>query len=134
MAQGSQERRCLPSTLWNLGKQPLAVRRPAMGARHVGLGPGLIDEDQARWIDPALMLAPLRSATAYVRAVPLARDQRLFLNVIPSRRKKRLSIEVSAFTERSAASRRLSAVSVMSGCSLRAASRKSRCGLRTDGR
>jgi len=53
---------------------------------------------------------------------------------MPSRRKKRLSIEVSAFTERSAARRRLSASSVMSGCSARAATRKSRCGFSTDGR
>ena len=34
---------------------------------------------------------------AYVRAVLLARDKRLFLNVTPRRRKKRLIIEVSDF-------------------------------------
>ena len=123
MAQSRQEGRCVPLTMRDLGEQPLTARRPAMGARHIGLGPGLIDEDQASRVDPALILAPLAAAAAYVRTVPLARDQRLFLSVIPSRRKKRLSIEVSAFTERSAASRRLSASSVISGCSARTASR-----------
>jgi hypothetical protein len=35
--------------------------------------------------------------TRYVRTIPLARDERLFLSVTPRRRKKRLIIEVSAF-------------------------------------
>jgi hypothetical protein len=38
---------------------------------------------------------------ADVRAILLARDEGLFLNVIPLRRKKRLIIEVSASTPRS---------------------------------
>ena len=80
----------------DLGDQPLAARRPAVQARHVGLGPGLVDEDQARRIDAALIFAPARPVAAYVRAILLARDERLFLSVTPSRRKKRLIIEVSA--------------------------------------
>jgi hypothetical protein len=35
----------------------------------------------------ALVVAPLGAPAAYVRAVLLARDQRLFLNVMPWRRK-----------------------------------------------
>jgi hypothetical protein len=38
---------------------------------------------------------------ADVRAILLARDERLFLSVTPIRRKKRLIIEVSALTPRS---------------------------------
>jgi hypothetical protein len=63
----------------DLCAQPLAARRPAVRAGHVGLGPGLVEEDQAGRIDAALILAPLRAPTAYVRAILLARDQRLFL-------------------------------------------------------
>ena len=50
-----------------------------LGARHVGLGPGLVDEDKPRGIDPALISAPLGAAAPYVGAVLLTRDQRLFL-------------------------------------------------------
>jgi hypothetical protein len=39
---------------------------------------------------------------AYVPAILLARDKRLFLTVTPILRKKRLIIEVSALTPRSA--------------------------------
>src|SRR4029077_18712118 len=70
LAQRSQERRGLPMTVWDLGKEPLPARRPAVRARHVGLGPGLIDEDQARWIDQALTLAQPSARSACFRAVP----------------------------------------------------------------
>jgi hypothetical protein len=69
--------------VWNLVDKPLAAWCPAVAARHVGLGPGLIDEDKAGRVDPVLIGAPLGAAAAYVRAVLLARDQRLFLNVMP---------------------------------------------------
>jgi hypothetical protein len=32
--------------VWDLGDEPLAARTTAMGPRHVGLGPGLVDKDQ----------------------------------------------------------------------------------------
>jgi hypothetical protein len=38
-----------------------------MTARHVGLGPGLVDEDQARRVKPALMHLPARAAARDVR-------------------------------------------------------------------
>jgi hypothetical protein len=56
------------------------------------------------------------------------------LSVTPIRRKKRLIIEVSALTPRSDKSRSQSAESVMSDFSVRAASRKSRCGISLEGR
>ena len=43
-------------------------------------GGGLVDEDQRRGIDALLAALPTRSVAArfYVRAIPLARDRRLF--------------------------------------------------------
>lgn len=38
--------------------QALAPSCAAVGAGHVGLGPGLIDKDQARGVNPALMTFP----------------------------------------------------------------------------
>src|SRR5829696_7998152 len=99
----------------DFGDQPRTPSRPAMPASHVCLGPGLIDKDQAGRIDQALVFPPLGASAPYVRAILLARDERLFLKLIPSRRKKRLIIEVSALTPRSAARRRHSASSVRSG-------------------
>jgi hypothetical protein len=91
-------------------------------------GPGLVDEDQPRGVDALLAALPTRSVTRYVRTIPLARDERLFLSVTPRRRKKRLIIEVSALTPRSASNRSQSALSVMSDFSRLSASRNSRCG------
>jgi hypothetical protein len=54
-----------------------------MGARHVGLGPGIVDEDKPRGIDPALISAPLGAAAPYVGAVLLTRDQRLLWDGAP---------------------------------------------------
>jgi hypothetical protein len=76
-----------PAAVRDFGDQSLAARRPAVEARHVGLGPGLVDEDQARRLDALLTFAPARPVAAYVRAVLLARDERLFLSVTPWRRK-----------------------------------------------
>jgi hypothetical protein len=68
-----------------------------------------VDEDQSRGLDPLLMLLPADAMALYVRAIPFARDDRLFLSVTPMQRKKRLIIDVSALTPRSASSRSHSA-------------------------
>src|ERR1700733_3907593 len=98
VAQGGKESRGLPAALRNLVDEPLAFRRPAAQAGHVGFRPRLVDEHQSPGIDKALIGPPTRAMAAYVRAVLLARDKRLFLNVTPRRRKKRLIIEVSDLT------------------------------------
>ena len=56
----------------------LAARRPAPQRRHVGLGPGLVDEDQARRIDPILILYPLRPPARDVGTVALASHHAFF--------------------------------------------------------
>jgi hypothetical protein len=101
VAQGGEEGRGLPAAMRNPVDEPLALRRPTAQAGHVGLRPGLVDEDQAPRIDEALIGSPSFAMAADVRAILLARDQGLFLSVIPIRRKKRLIIEVSALTPRS---------------------------------
>ena len=87
--------------LRNLVDEALSLWRPAAQAGHVGLRPGLVDEDQSPGIDAALIGSPSFAVAAYVRAILLARDKGLFLSVTPIRRKKRLIIEVSALTPRS---------------------------------
>src|SRR5476649_768312 len=105
----SRKLRRFPMTMRDFVADPATARRPAVKAGHVGLGPGLIDEDQPRWIDAPLMSSPTLSMAAYIRAVPLARNERLFLNVTPRWRRKRLISDVSALTPRSPPSRSHSA-------------------------
>jgi len=68
--QRSQKGHGGPIAVRNPRQQALASRRTAMRARHVGLGPGLIDKDQAFGISPALKALP---------PCPLSRDVRSFL-------------------------------------------------------
>ena len=77
-AQGGEEGQRPPAAMRHLGDQPLAAGRPAVAARHVGLGPGLVDEDQARRIKPALILLPLRPPPCDVGPVLLAGVQAFF--------------------------------------------------------
>ena len=81
VAQRRQEGHGLPAAVRDLGVEPLAARRPAPERRHIGLGPGLVDEDEAARIDPALIGGPPRAPSRHVGAIPLAGDQRLFLCV-----------------------------------------------------
>ena len=85
----------------------LSTRRSPFGAQprslvHVGLRPGLIDEDQTPGINVPLVGAPARTMAAYVRAILFHARRGLLLTVTSIRRKKRLIIEVSALTPRSA--------------------------------
>jgi hypothetical protein len=91
VAQRSQECCGLPVAMRHLGDEPASARRPAVKARHVGLGPGLVDEDETRRIDALLMASPAPAMALYVGTILLACDERLFLSVTPMRRKKRLS-------------------------------------------
>ena len=91
------------------GHQSTPARRPAIEAGQVRFRPGLVDEDQPRGLDPLLVLLPADAMARYVRTIPFARDDRLFLSVTPMRRKKRLIIDVSTLTPRSASCRSHSA-------------------------
>ena len=61
----------------HLGGQALAARRPAPERSHVGLGPGLVDEDEAGGIDEPLPRRPLGPLPRHVGAVLFGRNQRL---------------------------------------------------------
>ena len=60
-------------------RQARALGRPASERRHIGLGRGLVDEDQPRGLDLRLILQPLRAASGNVGTVLLAADRRLLL-------------------------------------------------------
>jgi len=77
-AQGGQERQRAPAAVRDFRDQSLAARRAPVGACHVGLGPGLVDEDEARGIKPALILLPLCPPPRDVRAILLAGVQAFF--------------------------------------------------------
>jgi hypothetical protein len=49
-----------------------------MGTRHVGLGPGLVDEDEAARINATLILPPLRPPPGDLGPVLLGGEQAFF--------------------------------------------------------
>jgi hypothetical protein len=55
-----------PVAVRHMGDQTLSPRGAAVGACHVGLGPGLVDEDQAGGVDARLMATPARAAAGDV--------------------------------------------------------------------
>ena len=77
--QRGEESHGLPSPMRHLGLQPLAAWRPTAQRRHIGLGPGLVDEHQVLRIDAMAIAQPLRTATRDIGAILFAGDQRLFL-------------------------------------------------------
>ena len=78
MTQGGQEGECTPAAMRCLADQPVAARPPAAQRGHVGLGPGLVDEDQAPGIDARLAGLPSQAAPGDIRAILLSRERGLF--------------------------------------------------------
>ena len=79
VAQGGHEGHGLPAAVRHLGFDALTARCPAPQRRHIGFGPGLIDEHQPSGIDPIPILGPLRSPPGDIGTVLLGGNQRLFL-------------------------------------------------------
>jgi hypothetical protein len=79
MPKGSEEGHGGPASMWHLRREALTARAPATQRRHIGLGPGLVDEDEAGGIDPILVGLPLLASPRHIGTVALAGDQRLFL-------------------------------------------------------
>jgi hypothetical protein len=76
--------------LRDLVDEPLSLWHPASKAGHIGLRPGLVDENQALGIqalgiDEPLIGSPSRAMASYVRTIPLLLHKGLFLNVTPIR-------------------------------------------------
>lgn len=78
LTKPGQESQCLPMTVRNLVEERSTARAPAPHAGHVGLDPGLIDEDETAGVEPMLMGLPPRSEPSGLRPIPLARQQRFF--------------------------------------------------------
>ena len=102
MAKRRDEGRRVPVAERSGTRQPLALRPPAPERRHVGLGPGLVDEHKPRGVDLALMSLPSLAAALYVRAFALVGDQRLFLKLKPQPRRNRQTVSWLTITPRAA--------------------------------
>jgi hypothetical protein len=76
--QCRQEGQRPPFAERRLGEEPLTSRASSMPARHVGLGPGLVDEDQPRRIELGLMALPALTPPCDVGPVLLRGVQAFF--------------------------------------------------------
>jgi hypothetical protein len=78
MAQRCDEGHGLPVTMRHAADQALAAWGAAMGAGHVRLGPGLINEDEAGRVDPPLVPPPALTLGDDVRPALLGGVQAFF--------------------------------------------------------
>jgi hypothetical protein len=74
----SEEGHRPPVTVGDLSPERNAPPPPAMGAGHVGLRPGLIDEDETGRIDFRLVSSPPGTAARDVRTILLGREHGFF--------------------------------------------------------
>ena len=70
-AQSGEERHRRPAAVRDTSDQALTARRAAMRAGHVGLRPGLVDEDQTFGIKPSLIAPPPGALTRDVGSLLL---------------------------------------------------------------
>jgi len=78
MPECRDERHGVPMPIRNFTEQPGAARRPAAQWRHVGLGPGLVDEGQPVRLNPRLIAAPLQAPARDVGTILFAGVNRFF--------------------------------------------------------
>ena len=77
-AQCRQEGQRSPLAERDFGQETLAACASAVHAGHVGLGPGLVDEDEPRGIEPSLIALPALTPPFDVGTVLLGRVQAFF--------------------------------------------------------
>jgi len=77
-AQPGQERHRGPAAVRDTPDQALPARRPAVRAGHIGLGPGLVDKDQAFAINAALVASPTDALASDVGSFLLGGAQGFF--------------------------------------------------------
>jgi hypothetical protein len=97
-----------------LGDQPLTTPGASISTRHVGGGPGLVNEDQPVRIQARLVISPDLARGRYIPPLLLGGMQRLFLSVSPHAFRKRLTDERPTRMRRFSSSC-ISSSSVMSG-------------------
>jgi len=78
MTERGEEGHGLPATIGDLGPEPAASRCPSPERRHIGLGPGLIEEDQAAELNAVLIGRPLRAPACDVGAILFAGEHGFF--------------------------------------------------------
>ena len=74
VAQRGEERQRAPAPVWRIGAQPLPPWAPTTQRCHVGLDPGLIDEDEAGRIKLLLHIQPATAAASDIGAQLLSRE------------------------------------------------------------
>ena len=89
----------------DFGDERLAPAAPAARAGHVGFGPGLVDKNKARWINPGLVFFPAETAPGNVGPVLLGGEQGFFKADLLALR-KRHSVSQETVTPRSRSSPR----------------------------
>jgi len=77
-AQPGQERHRSPAAVRDTPDQALTARRPTVSAGHVGLGPGLIEEDQTLGINAFLVASPAGALASDVGPLLLGGAQGFF--------------------------------------------------------
>ena len=77
-AQGAEEGQRAPVAMRGEAAQALASRSPAAQRRHVGLDPGLVDEDQPPRVEAGLPGSPTLPPAGNVGAGLLKGEQRFF--------------------------------------------------------
>jgi hypothetical protein len=82
--QRGEEGHGAPAAVRHLGDEPLAPGGATVAAGHVDLSPGLVDEDEARRVKPALMALPADALGGDVRPVLLAGAQAFMGWPVPS--------------------------------------------------
>ena len=89
--QGQPGDKCrrLPVAMGDGHPKPVAARCTTVGAGHVRLGPGLVNEDQPLRIEIGLRVEPGLTPRPDIGAILLARMASLFLRVIWWRARKR---------------------------------------------
>jgi hypothetical protein len=65
-------------TMRNFGDEWLAALPPTTRARHVGLGPRFINENETGWINPALIFFPTFASARDVGPILLDGEQGFF--------------------------------------------------------
>jgi hypothetical protein len=91
-AQRGDDGRGFPVAVRHTDAQALAAPGTAMGAGHVGLRPGLVDEHQALGVEVGLGIEPGLPPRQDVGTILLAGVRGLFLRVIRCRAKKRCNV------------------------------------------
>ena len=77
-AERSKEGQSAPPALRGKAAQPITFLSPSAQRRHVGLDPGLVDEDQMPRIEAALPGSPAPPPSRNIGAGLLKREQRFF--------------------------------------------------------